>query len=109
MSVKFWTRYKDSWVRLRLKDNQEVFFTEGGPNEEGYSYSSTVLRREGNVVYREIANISCDCDGRFDCFCKQECSINQLSAFEVDDGIMVPDWREIDYSQRDYTAESMGY
>jgi hypothetical protein len=65
------------------------------PTEEGHSAVYEVMENVNGVLHREISTNSSDCDGSYSSECEQK----------LVDGA----WHNIDSSQRDHRAESMGY
>lgn len=110
MNARFWIYYKDGVVKLTLRLGEEVSFFEGGLTDEGYSYSTTIYRHQGDRLERTIDTSSRDCDGRFDTYNKQTCSLESLrSCYNEYVDIMYPDWQRVTASQRDYEAERANY
>lgn len=118
-TIRFETYCFDGWVTLELRDGQTIEFTEGGPTEEGYSYERHCYSREGEAIYSQSDCIASDCDGRLDHY-------SEHVAYPLRDGYVVVDssrwrddgkiettkaldWKELSRSQRDYSAEAMGY
>ena len=48
-TARFWEHTGNGWVKLSLKDGEAIELHEGGPHEEGYSYTYTVFERDGNA------------------------------------------------------------
>lgn len=121
--VRLWVHYKDSYVKITLKDGEEVTFRDGGPTDEGYDYSTYSYQyfREEGKVYSSIERNARDCDGRLDTFhdfCFDVNNYKTQSAFIdwdsegeciYDDSIQLPEWEKIRSSQRDQFAALMGY
>lgn len=119
---RFWIWWKDGWVKLSLRDGQELSCHQGGPCEEGYHYESQRFYREGEEVYSEITTYSCDCDGPLDTYTKVRLTdflpgVPQWDSFDwaigdvfdISEGIKPSCWERVTASQRDHYAEAMGY
>lgn len=124
-TARFWVWHGAGWVKLSLRPGQELSACEGGPHEEGYSYTYTTWTHEGDHVMCRSDTQARDCDGRLDRHEAVACPLDQLAAWLVafdGDGGMVDDpadavgpvtwaprWHRVRSSQRDYTAEAAGY
>jgi len=97
-------------VKITLKPGVLVRITTGGRTEEGYSYNQETLLWTGRTLYVEDANQARDCDGRTDHY-----SLNKTTELGGnwdcdDDEVEYPsEWERVTSSQRDYSAEAMGY
>ena len=108
--ARFWVMYKGSMVKLTLIPGQTVELVEGGPMEEGYCYERTKLEFDVETVCREWVSESRDCDGRLDHYQDSYCPVSELNSRELFGvNLMLPEWRWGSASQRDYSAERMGY
>lgn len=45
-TARFWHFHRDGWVKLTLRDDQELHYGYGGPTEEGWSRHDENLRIE---------------------------------------------------------------
>ena len=108
MRVRFWTYHNDADVRLTLTNGQTIALVRGGPTDEGYSHESVRFTLEGDTVVQEYDSDARDCDGRFSTSGTAECRIDRLDAHQYN-GQGYPKWERVDASQRDYSAEAMGY
>ena len=89
---------------LLLKDGDVYTQESGGPNEEGYSYTTAMYARDGDTVTLGIDTTSRDCDGRLD--------RHDLMTWRESDGLNqygYPNWSEEEAFNRDYEAERAGY
>jgi len=114
-NARFWFWYNESWVKLTLEPYKQIWFDEGGPNEEGYSYTHTTITHDGDGVGMEVNTRAKDCDGRLDAYANYFCPLDELQSRLMENH---PDWPEIPplpewdrrgASQRDYSAEAAGY
>jgi hypothetical protein len=119
-TARFWTWGTEGWVKLSLRPGESLEHTEGGPCDEGWSYSSAVWTHHGDHLTLEASNCSQDCDGRLDRstvlvatelreYTHREWQ--NVAADEYTDTLvgLRPDWHEESYDQRDHSAEAMGY
>lgn len=94
-TVRFWTHYKGSWVKLTLDEGQEICIGFRESDDEGFSYQSDHFRISGNQVVNEWSQGGRDCDGRIDnegcCYCLIE-KLAVLPAWK-DQTILLPDWQ----------------
>ena len=95
-------------TQITLQEHHPQEFTEGGATEEGYSYTYTTFELREGVVYRETHVDSRDCDGQLERWQMASCPIPYLHARQYE-GTVLPEWTEVDNSQRDHSAERMGY
>jgi hypothetical protein len=56
-----------------------------------------------------VVDGGCDCDGRLDRYSEYECHVRELDARHLENELYLPNWKLLEASQRDYTAEAMGY
>lgn len=103
-NARFWTYHHGSPVKLTLVPGDACTVVEGGRHEEGYSYETTDYEHADGAVFSTITTVSRDCDGRFSSVREFRCSVSELKA---NDGF--PAWEPVSSSQRDYSAEAMGY
>lgn len=111
-NARFWAWVNGDWVKITLHPDTALTHTEGGPNEEGFSYETTTWTHNGHVVTRQWCEESRDCDGRLDRSGEEYCPLSMLADSECvcdEDGPRHPSWQHVDASQRDYAAEAMGY
>jgi len=103
-NARFKTYANGSDATITLRPGQTLSHSEGGPDEEGYSYSATLYRYDGETVVREITTTACDCDGRLDRYYDQIWPVNgPLNSYGY------PDWEDLRAYQRDHFAEAMNY
>ena len=117
-NARFWVYYgpADGMVKLTLRPGQSLAVATGGPTDEGYSHSWEEWTHNGDVVTRECANHSRDCDGPMERYQTDECAIADLASEWgykewdfIGPPLLVPAWRKVGSAQRDHYAESMGY
>ena len=130
MTIRIWTRHNNSWARIPVSETP-IHLDSGGPHEEGYSYTRESFWIDGPWLYVESSTNARDCDGRLDSFSERRAplstvlhigsaphfdrwaSVEPVSAPRADryappDGRQIA-WERVDSSQRDYSAEAMGY
>lgn len=107
--ARFWVYTNGSPARVKINAGEILGHTEGGLTEEGYSYSTSVYQFDGRYVFVAASDEARDCDGRISREAMYECAVGELGAGSAFDGVVYPAWNTVRRSQRDYTAESMGY
>lgn len=107
--ARFWIFYRNGCVRLKINAGQTLYFSYGGPTEEGYSRTSEAYDFDGRMVACDWQTDSRDCDGRIVRTGSSYCSLARLSKGYQEDGISFPAWQNAETGQRDYSAEAMGY
>jgi hypothetical protein len=108
VNVRFWEYCNGSPVRLTLKPGKSLRWWHGERHEEGWSSEGIVWTYTDEDVRRQINTDGTDCDGRLSTHNVQRAELHQLNARTVE-GTAFPDWHMVEQSQRDYTAEAMGY
>lgn len=129
--VRLWTYWNGGYVRLTLKPEH----TEWNPltlyhyskTDEGWSSLAEEYWIDDGYVYSRCTSDGRDCDGRLTRQSTFLCKLSQIATtFPYQDldksmpwelrvqalgneGVMLPTWKEASYSQRDYTAEAVGY
>lgn len=119
-NARFWVWGPDGWVKLTLKPGQSLTHKSGGPHEEGWSYTDITWQHQGTYLATDQVTNSRDCDGRLDRY--WEATATKLEPYYdhhdpktneyQQSGTLVGDrpvWEEESASQRDHTAEAMGY
>ena len=115
--VSFWYRFDGEVQRITLMPGERLRLFAYYDTDEGWrNEAETVsVSRFDCRIWVESKSMSRDCDGRLDCYWSGFCRKNdrQRVGFsrsdEKQDRRRYPLWRCEDSSQRDYTAESMGY
>jgi len=117
-NVCFWVWIGDGWVKLTLRPGQILNYNEGGPHEEGYSYTSTEWEYdadEGKIIERWYTD-SRDCDGRHGGGGSRSCRWSSMRSIPRDDDYQDPDgWGKPDWQDEtqepvyDQYAQMMGY
>jgi len=109
-NARFIDWINDGPVKLTLRPGQTLRHRTFRRHDEGFNATEIGWTHEGDRVAYEMHNTGTDCDGRMDYYAAGECRLERLkSGFEEDFGMRYPDWVKTDSSQRDYTAEAMGY
>lgn len=125
MNARFWEWIHDGVVKITLKPGQQLRWGHGGPDDEGWSSECFQWELLDDVVLMEYDTDGRDCDGRMsthqEFWCQRENLMDRVARhYGLDnDGraivthenrvVMLPTWQKGGCSQRDYTAESMGY
>jgi len=110
--VTFWVWWDERWQGVRLAPGESVTFDQRGPTDEGWSSATEVYTRTecGGFVELDFYSDGCDCDGRMSTESHEVCPVSDLEALPGRDDLPArPKWQRVSNSQRDYTAEAMGY
>ena len=109
--ARFWIDYKGSVVRLKMNPEQIVDVVFGGATDEGYSWTAERYRFDGSKIVCETSTDARDCDGRMQRNSSAACLVRNLSAgwYDPEAKVTFPGWEQMDYSQRDHSAEAMNY
>jgi len=120
-AARFWVFWRDSWVKLSVRQGQELKASHSAPDEEGFHYQWSIWRFDGLAVFEQWGNGGRDCDGRIDRCGHSVCHPSQLASVPAyDDGtpdclhdgrlIMRPAWEEYKPVEiRDQYAEMANY
>ncbi len=112
-TARIWVQHNGDWVRLALKDLDVIEMFEGGPTDEGSYGKWSTYSRDGDVITCDGEKSERDCDGSHSSAWLCETTIDALKsgpACEWDpEQPPTPQWRAVDSSQRDYSAEAAGY
>jgi hypothetical protein len=117
-NARFWTMTPSAdWVKITLKSGQTLTHSRFRRHEEGWSRESVLFRHEGDHVLCQSSSDGIDCDGRLQSFSDTVCPLSQLNtrmphpdfADELPPGAGLPEWERRSASQRDFSAEAMGY
>lgn len=117
MTARFWW-YHLGWVKLSIPPGESLLLQEGGPTDEGYSYTRTIFTCHDGLVSIESDTEARDCDGRHDFSYESYCPVDMLhvevpytfgESGDPEPEIRTPAWAKGRRSQRDYTAEAAGY
>ena len=106
----FWEN--GGWVRLQLADGQVLSWGRSFPTEEGWHSEWTRLRREHDQLKCEYRSDGRDCDGRLSTHQTLIADIRTDLAIDQDvygNTVRRVRWHEAEASQRDFSAEAMGY
>ena len=109
--ARFWTWHRSGLVRIKLNVGQTLGHSYGGPTDEGYSRHSEMYTFDGRTVAVQWHVDARDCDGRMTRTGSTYCPIGKLAAgyVDVENKVTFPAWESSEGSQRDYSAEAMGY
>lgn len=115
-NARFWTTVHGSYVKVTLSPGDSVDFREGGETEEGFDVRFVSFEYDGSEVRQSSHRTAQDCDGRisqdyetaWDCVTTRE-PYSTEPDYCPEPGALFPQWEEVDYNQRDYAAERMGY
>ena len=89
---------------ITLKLGQSLSHYTGGPTDEGWSsHEVTWTYNAPREIAREYYSDGVDCDGRL-----SSCGENVWDGQELNEW-GYPAWQDVSHSQRDYSAEAMGY
>lgn len=111
MNAKFWEfTLAGGLVKLKMKPGGSLCHRTFCWTDEGWNRTETTWYYDGKYVIRDTCFSGLDCDGRLDRYTMTRCEARDLHAGdELEEGICLPHWEKIESSQRDYSAEAMGY
>lgn len=112
-NARFWILWHVSPVKITLGPGEETSFGAGRSTDEGWSFEGIALHYDADrgVVTMSEHTDGVDCDGRLQTSAEYECPFGALHdrIDPEDDSVRYPAWQRVSASQRDYTAEAMGY
>lgn len=109
-TARFWFYVHSGLVRIKMREGQTLSWAEGGPTDDGYSYTGHVWRFENGGVYYSNNTAAVDCDGPISHGFQSFCPLDELGAISAEGCVQAfPHWRETDRWQRDANAEAAGY
>lgn len=134
-NARFWYWHNGDWVKLTLRPGELISFDRWHRHEEGSSWSETTFTYENGLLRSSLEEDGTDCDGRLQSSRTCECHLDQLTDCEVyrpegtreelvfaqtgyrlgkcwvsdADVSGSPAWTKVSASQRDHSAERMGY
>lgn len=104
---RLWIRYRDGFVKISLKDAQEICFRFGGKTDEGYSWTYEKYYRTGDEVFFESYSDSRDCDGHLTS--EDYYILSGTHPCTSEYNFPRSNWERLKGSQTDSFAEAMGY
>lgn len=113
-TARFWVYANSGWVRLALRDGDEISHCEHESHEEGFSTEWNTWERDGSAIVNTWSTADRCCDGNFSRDGAHESSTRELEAHASEEicGEMAPArpvWTQLNSRQRDYSAEAAGY
>lgn len=119
MNARFWDYCNGGWVKLTLKPGESLSWHKYTPTDEGHQFiQQNWIHNEDFVSYVEYS-AGRDCDGLMEYHTTQRAKLNELHSkpafIELPDGraepgaFQIPNWVLVSGSQRDHSAEAMGY
>lgn len=106
-NARFKVCVNGSDVKVTLRPGQSLAWGRTWAHEEGWSSSAHVWSLDGGIVRHAHYTDGRDCDGRFSTQNRWACLVDNLGG-SMENGFY-PEWVPIRSSQRDYSAEAMGY
>ena len=88
LTVRFWHYYHGSWVKLTLREGEEIKFGYSRPDDEGYHFEASKFHLDIDsdpgrpFVVEEWINGGRDCDGRIEHSGVSSCPVTELAAVE---------------------------
>ena len=111
-TLRFWVYWRGGPVKLALRDGQSLAAGFHEPTDEGWNSEGSTWSRKGDEVTEQWWSDGRDCDGRLSrqgtCRCHARDLFGGIRE-ENDPDVAYPMWHAVDSSQRDYSAEAMGY
>lgn len=109
-NARFWTMVHGSPVKLTLKYKQTLSHIDFNYHDEGWTREVNQWFHRGDAVDMWITGEGRDCDGRTEWSADLTCDIDELADhLHVESGIAYPSFKHERSSQRDHSAEAMGY
>lgn len=114
-NARFWDYCNGGWVKLTLNPGQNLVWRKYEDTEEGYSFIQQSWEHYDNHVFYYEYSKARDCDGLMEYHTTQRAKFDELKANftyyndRAEPGFMTPKWEKVDSSQRDHSAEAMGY
>jgi hypothetical protein len=109
-TARFWVWYGSGAVRIKLRKGQELSCVEGGPTDDGYSYTGHTWAFDGEEVTYTTATNARDCDGVMHYDAVNYCPLSDLQAVaDEETSLRFAGWHTRSHSQRDFSAEAAGY
>lgn len=108
-NARFWIWWNQDWVKLTLKEGQDLHLFESQVEDEGWSSFSVQYTHKGDFVEMQYMSDGIDCDGRLQRGGTSVCDLGQLASREMVGGTMAPQWIKAEEHQRDFQAERAGY
>jgi hypothetical protein len=109
-TVRFWHHHKGA-VLIKLAAGQTVRHFHAYSTDEGWGSETTSYYFDGRTIECAWSTDGRDCDGRMTRGGLTYCPASQAQAgyHDAEYGITFPAWQEGESTQRDYSAEAMGY
>lgn len=124
-NARFWVYINGDFVKLTMNPGDVLEHYSSEDTEEGWASEYDCWSYEDGVIDREYVSDGRDCDGRLSHASQSYCRVGALKADESPkgptfltwetrgnppcDSHLRPLWIFGDSSQRDYSAEAMGY
>ncbi len=109
--------FAQTFELIELREDGDTYTRrQGGPHDEGSSYTERHYEREGESVRLTVSECGQDCDGKHSSVREYTCHrvdlarVAQTIGVEAGiPGVRFPRWTEVRHDQRDHTAEAAGY
>lgn len=116
-NARFWDFVNGGWCKVTLRPGQSMSWVRFGWTEEGSKCEAIEWEHDGEHVISRLTRDETDCDGRFSTRIDLACPVESLRSVELNEwqaaelplGVLLPDWRKLSATQRDYSAEHAGY
>lgn len=109
-NARFWTVAHGSPVKLTLRPGQELVHIDFNYHDEGWTREVDQWVHCGDEIQMFITVEGRDCDGRSEWSADLACQMDKLADnLHECSGIRYPAFERIRSSQRDHSAEAMGY
>ncbi len=112
-NARFWLMTGKGPVKVTLPPGQKLRFSEGGPTDEGYSYTGTEVAydAEHGRLLLEVATKARDCDGPLETWDDYLVDLRDLKKVPSikDSSICFPAWERWTSGQYDTFAAQAGY
>jgi hypothetical protein len=111
-TARFWVYTHKGLARIKLRKGQSLTHVEGGPTDDGYSYTSTTWSFDDDRIVLEWATKASDCDGPISRGGAQFALLAELKVLSHEEcKHAFPAWQSCEDAgwQRDAFAEAAGY
>lgn len=111
-NARFIVYLNGNYTKLTLRPDQTLRWSNYRRTDEGWdsTYIEYWYDAEQARIVRTVESDGVDCDGRLRHLSRCAVTLDRLASFVGHDEVtLLPDWKTVKESQRDYSAEAQGY